>query len=172
MGGGLEGGDARTTRDELRVPTRRLAQWNREDGLEAVNDVPPDQQRYSQTVFLDGDPLQFVYRIDIHFVQDGSDAPLDDGFSQWRWDVTAGTVDQTQLPDLFVQGHLRQQLVNPLVGGRRMICFERHRCIVKIWVSDDFKTLKRKLAPLSRCEPRRLPAGGVARGRSHIPMCR
>ncbi len=43
VGGGLECGDARTARDELRVPTRRLAQWDREDGLEAVNDIAPDQ---------------------------------------------------------------------------------------------------------------------------------
>ncbi len=43
VGSGLEGGDARTGRDQFRIPTRRLAQRNREDGFEAVNDVPPDQ---------------------------------------------------------------------------------------------------------------------------------
>ena len=52
------------------IPGRGLAQRQRHDGAEAVDDVAADQQRDAQAALLDGDALQLVDRIHIDDIED------------------------------------------------------------------------------------------------------
>ncbi len=73
--------------------------------------------------------MQFVHRFNVHFIQDGSDTAIDDGLAQGGWDLTAVAVDQTELPYLLLQAHLREQFADLFFDGRWLLWYERHGCM-------------------------------------------
>jgi hypothetical protein len=57
-GAGLAGGDRLPALDGLRIPGRRHGDGHREDRTEPVNDVEAEEQGDTETVAIDGQPLQ------------------------------------------------------------------------------------------------------------------
>ena len=117
---------------EIRVPGGSQAQRNGQHGPEAVNHIPGQQERDTQTAFLRGDSLQLVRDVYIHHIEQRAYPAGLDGGAQVRGD-SARIVDLDHLTDLFLQAHLLDDLNNSRLDrviGRK--CFYSHgtrRCV-------------------------------------------
>ena len=119
---GLARGDACSLPHDLRVPCRGLAERYRHDGLETVNHVAADEQGNTEAAFLDGNALQFVYRVDVHLVDDRADPPFPQVLAEFLHGIHVARMNLVHLPDLLRQRHPGKQCGNALVGLRRSAC--------------------------------------------------
>ena len=63
-------GNAGTLFNQFRIEGSSQAEWNREYGMVAVDDVPAYEQGNAQAGFFDGDMLISIDLLRIHFVED------------------------------------------------------------------------------------------------------
>jgi hypothetical protein len=108
VGGSFGRADRSAAAYELRVPGRGLPEGNREDGLEAVDDVPSDKQRDAKPTFLDGKALQFVDDPQIDLIEHRADFALADELGEVLRHMSAAALELTHLADFLVQAHGRQ----------------------------------------------------------------
>ena len=115
-GGGLGRGDPRRSLDGRRVPATRLAQGDREDRAVAVDHVEAEEQRDLQPRLLDGQVLGLVDVPRPADVEERADqARAGSGRGARRGPATSfgDAVELLQLADLLLEGHPREQLVDP-----------------------------------------------------------
>ncbi len=112
--GRFGGRDARTLFHEFRVPGRCLGQGNGQNGLETVDDVPADKERYTEPAFLHGNALQFIDSVNVGEVQDRAKPAGPQVVAQVIRRMSVTGVRLAHLADLLFGGHLRQQLIHAL----------------------------------------------------------
>ena len=79
-----------------------------------MNNITSNEQRNSETTFLNRDSLQFINGFDINVVNNGSDETRTQALAEViRWVAVTG-LDLTHLADFLGQRHLLQQSTSPI----------------------------------------------------------
>ena len=96
--------------DECGVPGSRLSERDRPDRAEAMNDIPCGDQGYAQTGLLHRHALQAVDLFGTDDIEDRAHLALaDECFFLFR---VPRRVELVHLPDLLLQRHPREEIVN------------------------------------------------------------
>ena len=109
IGAGLEGRDPRAVLDGRNVPARGQPQPNRKSSAMAMDDVVGEEHRDTQATAQRRLLHRTVFRAD-HRVEGGADTPCGHLFADALTRHVAANADQTQLADLFLQGHAADQI--------------------------------------------------------------
>ena len=106
----LTGSDSRGLLNGVHIPRAGECQWDRKDGLVAVNNIHAEQQRYAQTALLDGYALHLADRFGALEVEQTAYPALAYIF---RHVTLAGSTGdniaghrQVELPKFLLEGHL------------------------------------------------------------------
>ena len=108
----LDGGDARRLAHAFDVPGGGLAEGDRENRLEAVDDIPADDERYAQTALLQRDALQLVDLVEVHLIEHRPHTP----FAHRVVQPVGAAVDLAELADLLGERHSREQFASAIPG--------------------------------------------------------
>ena len=99
---------------EFRIPRRGLTERNRKHRLETVNDIAADEQGNAESAFLRGESLQFIHRLDVHFVQHRAHASRANRIAQMIGHVPASGGQHLQLAHLLLERHSPEQFTHAL----------------------------------------------------------
>src|SRR6056300_1566998 len=107
--------------DKRRVPGCRLAQWNREHGLETVDHIAANQQRNSEAAFLDRNALQLVNNVHVHNIENGPYEAFAQLLAEVFRRIPVARIYLTHLPDFLGQGHLSEETSGSMRSVRFLI---------------------------------------------------
>jgi len=123
--GSLSRGDAGALLDQVRIPGRRLSQWDRKHGAIPVDHVPPEQQRDTEATFLERDALCFGAVFGPDGVEERAPAAFADLLPAAIGNRAAQCRALGHLADLLLERHPLQQLVDAILDTGRRGCGER-----------------------------------------------
>jgi len=148
LAGGLPGRDRRGFLHQFGMPGCRLAQRNREDGAEPMDDVPPQEQGNAQPAGFSRQTLAMVAGFHPYHIQQGPQLALPDEVLMFGRQA-AGL---RHLADLFRQGHAGQKLLH---GGFNGWVWHGRQAPLRWRIPDPSRFLRRKRIPLEEEQFRR-----------------
>src|SRR5690606_27875399 len=92
------------------------SEWNGENRAVTVNNIPSDDQRNSEPALLNSYALYLIHLFNAKEVQQRTASSFPDSLFQLFRVHEITKVKLRPLPDLFIQGHLRNQPVSFCFG--------------------------------------------------------
>jgi len=121
----LSGGDGRALFSQLGVPARSLGERNRKNGLVAMDDIQPEEDRNAETRVLHCELLQGVGLRGAADVEEGTDRTRARHL-QMLGSCAIGVL--LQLADLLLKGHAADQRLYPFIDFRTITRNLRKEC--------------------------------------------